>query len=171
MCGPNIMILAHGPSTAMLTFAGLAIMTVVLGAIAVIASVWRSRLGVRVGIVALICSSLASATQCFSIWPRRDDSADAVSPDAGIGEFLFLSGPLVIFAILCSVIAMQRARLSPSAQVGACVCCGYSLRGLLSARCPECGTPFDCVGDLRTKAGRPSSSDAQDRDDQQSKQS
>lgn len=26
---------------------------------------------------------------------------------------------------------------------GLCAKCGYSLRGLLEPRCPECGTPFD----------------------------
>jgi hypothetical protein len=29
---------------------------------------------------------------------------------------------------------------------GRCAACGYDLRGLQNARCPECGRPFDLAG-------------------------
>jgi len=47
---------------------------------------------------------------------------------------------LVPFAITFGTLLkrIMRSRLP-----GACVQCGYNLRGLTEPRCPECGTPFE----------------------------
>src|SRR5687767_8402235 len=39
-------------------------------------------------------------------------------------------------------------------KVGACWECGYSLRGLVSRRCPECGRPFDPLDPRTMNMGR-----------------
>lgn len=38
-------------------------------------------------------------------------------------------------------------RFVPKFQRGHCRRCGYNLKGLTEARCPECGQPFDPKGD------------------------
>lgn len=46
---------------------------------------------------------------------------------------------LVIFVILVH----KEVKLVRRQEQGLCVGCGYDLRGLSEARCPECNTPFD----------------------------
>jgi hypothetical protein len=36
-----------------------------------------------------------------------------------------------------------------------CLGCNYPLRGLVSARCPECGRPFDPADPITLNLGRP----------------
>ena len=51
--------------------------------------------------------------------------------------------PLVVFLILpLGLVARRRVRGYVRRRRGLCESCGYSLRGLTEARCPECGTPF-----------------------------
>ncbi|MCG3138843.1 MAG: hypothetical protein HJJLKODD_02712 [Phycisphaerae bacterium] len=51
--------------------------------------------------------------------------------------------PTVIFGILPSLWAMKWWRRYRRLKRGRCTVCGYSLFGLNSSRCPECGTEFD----------------------------
>lgn len=52
---------------------------------------------------------------------------------------LLMAGGLVLFIVLGRLVR-QRVQWYCNTQV--CSCCGYSLNGLVSRRCPECGTGF-----------------------------
>ena len=58
--------------------------------------------------------------------------------------------------LLCAAVWL-RGRYQPIYPPGRCAVCGYDLRGLDRARCPECGTPFElCAqGETQEVADRP----------------
>lgn len=51
--------------------------------------------------------------------------------------------PLFLFAVLPSCALLKYHHHRRRRKPGLCVNCGYNLRGLTEARCPECGTPFE----------------------------
>lgn len=54
---------------------------------------------------------------------------------------ILLIGWLILSLFLCLLVLLNE-RWRPVRKPGCCVKCGYSLRGLVDQRCPECGTPF-----------------------------
>jgi len=67
----------------------------------------------------------------------------------GLGAVAFadpvrtLAWSAIVGAMLIIILSMILLPLSPVEKPGHCSECGYSLKGLDTPRCPECGTPFD----------------------------
>jgi len=61
-----------------------------------------------------------------------------------------IGGALVI-SMISHVISVYSASRRKTSCIPECCNCGYNLTGLLSRRCPECGTPFCLVDDSDAK--------------------
>ncbi len=60
---------------------------------------------------------------------------------------------LFLVAVLAEAMLVVRLAKLLSIPVGQCRECGYSLRGLRSSRCPECGTVFTEKDEGRSEGG------------------
>jgi len=56
-----------------------------------------------------------------------------------LGTLIFLAAPPV--ALLAAWSVYRQATTSEREKTGLCPTCGYNLRGIVTERCPECGTP------------------------------
>lgn len=74
-------------------------------------------------------------------------------PFGVLGEWVLLTaGYTLLFGVVTHALARRFVR--PSLLQLTCDKCGYSLRGLTEARCPECGTSFDpAILDLNAPEG------------------
>ena len=67
--------------------------------------------------------------------------SDLLNSGAGI---LCVSASAVAMGVLAGLwIRRRNAAAEANRDLTRCRECGYLLRGLVEARCPECGTPFD----------------------------
>ena len=55
--------------------------------------------------------------------------------------------PLAYVFLVVAIPTLLVWRLAPRFPRGHCRRCGYNLKGLTEARCPECGQPFEAKGD------------------------
>lgn len=77
-----------------------------------------------------------------------------------VGVPFLLCGTFTINALVLCTLVWVRNRYWPRFPPGHCARCGYCLFGLLTERCPECGTPFNRStlvqdhGDVESKHGQ-----------------
>ena len=64
---------------------------------------------------------------------------DALDPIGGQGIFI----PLYALFLAVAIPTLFVWRFVPKFPRGHCRRCGYNLKGLTEARCPECGTEFE----------------------------
>ncbi len=68
------------------------------------------------------------------------------SGESGSGMLWFRIGysfHLLLIGVGCFFLWKSALRRYPTDDVGACMGCGYSLKGTTEPRCPECGRPTD----------------------------
>jgi len=79
----------------------------------------------------------------FSGWQTYWFPHFGATPAYGSASVSLWIPTLAFGSVLCFCRPLRFHRRRKRKRLGLCVECGYSLKGLIEPRCPECNTPFD----------------------------